>query len=82
MGQEDGLYYCTGCNGSGVAMMTHLGRQVAQRILQDGQPVSAYENLDFQTVPVPFYTGNPWFLPIIGNYYRYLDNRERRRAAR
>ena len=82
MGQEDGLYYCTGCNGSGVAMMTHLGRQVAQRILQDGQPVSAYENLDFQKVPVPFYTGNPWFLPIIGNYYRYLDNRERRRAAR
>ena len=43
MGKEDGLHYCTGCNGSGVAMMTYLGRQVARRILQDSQSVSAYE---------------------------------------
>ena len=62
--------------------MTYLGRQVAQRILKEGQAVSAYENLEFQKIPVPFYTGKPWFLPIIGNYYRYLDNRERRRAVR
>lgn len=81
MGQEDGLHYCTGCNGSGVAMMTYLGRQVARRILQDGQSVSAYESFELPKVPVPFYSGNPWFLPIIGNYYRYLDSRERRRAG-
>lgn len=81
MGQEDGLHYCTGCNGSGVAMMTYLGRQVARRILQDGHSVSAYESFELPKVPVPFYSGNPWFLPIIGNYYRYLDSRERRRAG-
>lgn len=81
MGQEDGLHYCTGCNGSGVAMMTYLGRQVARRILQDSQSVSAYESFELPKVPVPFYSGNPWFLPIIGNYYRYLDSRERRRAG-
>jgi len=28
-------------------------------------------------VPVPFYTGNPWFLPIIGGYYRLRDRLER-----
>ena len=81
MGKEDGLHYCTGCNGSGVAMMTYLGRQVARRILQDSQSVSAYESFELPKVPVPFYSGNPWFLPIIGNYYRYLDSRERRRAG-
>ncbi len=81
MGEEDGLHFCTGCNGSGVAMMTYLGNQVAQRILQDGHSDSAYIGIDFPKVPVPFYSGNPWFLPIIGNYYRYLDRKERQRGS-
>ena len=80
MGQEDGLHYLTGCNGSGVATMSYLGRQVALRILQDGQSDSAYANLDFPGVPVPFYRGKPWFLPLVGNYYRYLDDKDRRAA--
>ena len=80
MGQEDGLHYLTGCNGSGIATMTYLGNQVARRILQDGRSDSAYADLDFPRVPVPFYRGKPWFLPIVGSYYRYLDNRERRAA--
>ena len=78
MGQEDGLHFCTGCNGSGVAMMTYLGQQVARRILQDGQSDSAYDSIEFSKIPVPFYSGNLWFLPIIGNYYRYLDREDRR----
>ncbi len=78
MGQEDGLHYCTGCNGSGVAMMTYLGRKVAQRILRNGQTHCAYEELTFPGVPVPLYRGRPWFLPIVGEYYRYLDRRDRR----
>jgi glycine/D-amino acid oxidase-like deaminating enzyme len=78
MGVEDGVHYCTGCNGSGVAMMTYLGFQVARRILQDGACDSAYAGLNFPGVPVPFYRGKPWFLPIVGEYYRYLDRKERR----
>ena len=81
MGVEDGMHYCAGCNGSGVAMMTYLGNQVARRILQDGRSDSAYDGLEFPTVPVPFYQGNPWFLPIVGQYYRYLDRKERRAAG-
>lgn len=80
MGQEDGLHYCTGCNGSGIAMMTYLGQQVARRILQNGQAVSAYEEIDFPRIKVPFYQGKPWFLPIVGEYYRYLDRKDRRAA--
>jgi len=32
MGERDGLHYCLGCNGSGVAMMTYLGWQTARKI--------------------------------------------------
>lgn len=81
MGQENGIHYCMGCNGSGVAMMTYLGYQVARRILQGGQSESAYVGVEFPKVPVPFYRGNPWFLPVVGNYYRYLDRRDRNRVA-
>lgn len=81
MGQEDGLHYCTGCNGSGVAMLTYLGNQVARRILQDGKSDSVFADLKFPGIPVPFYNGSPWFLPIVGEYYRYLDRRDRRRAG-
>jgi glycine/D-amino acid oxidase-like deaminating enzyme len=80
MGQEDGLHYCTGCNGSGVAMLTYLGNQVARRILQDGRSDSVFDGLEFPGIPVPFYSGNPWFLPIVGEYYRYRDRRDRRRG--
>ena len=80
MGQEDGLHYCTGCNGSGVAMLTYLGNQVARRILQDGRSDSVFDGLNFPDIPVPFYRGNPWFLPIVGEYYRYRDRRDRRKG--
>ncbi len=79
MGIEDGLHYCTGCNGSGVAMMTYLGQQVARRIL--GHFHSAYADLDFPAIPVPFYRGKPWFLPIVGEYYRWRDAKERRAGS-
>ena len=77
MGQEDGIHFCAGCNGSGVAMLTWLGYQVARRILNGGRAESAYAGIGFPPVPVPFYAGNPWFLPIVGNWYRYLDRRDR-----
>ena len=78
MGEVDGLHFCTRCNGSGVAMMPYLGRQVARRILQGGQTDCAYGKIDFPGVPVPLYRGHPWFLPVVGEYYRYLDRRDRR----
>ena len=82
MGIEDGVHYCAGCNGSGVAMMTYLGRAVARRILAGGNSTSAYANLEFPPVPAPFYSGKPWFLPFIGEYYRFLDRRDRRKAVK
>ncbi len=78
IGLQNGIHFCTGCNGSGIAMMTYLGKKTAQKIVNGEKFQSAYSNIDFPRVPIPFYQGNPWFLPIIGHYYRYLDHVDRK----
>ena len=78
MGLQDGLHYCMGCNGSGIAMMTYLGHMVARQILGGGNIESAFADRPFPTRP--FYNGTPWFLPIVGGWFRWLDKRDRQRA--
>jgi len=75
MGREDGMHYMLGCNGSGVAMMTYLGTQTARKILGGANRISALDERDFPTMPL--YNGNPWFLPIVGGYYRLRDRLDR-----
>lgn len=80
LGMHRDMHYALGCNGSGVAMMTYLGYLIARRILQNGELDSPFVGLDMPKVPLPGYTGNPWFLPIIGGWYRFLDRMDRLRA--
>lgn len=75
MGVMDGLHYALGCNGSGIAMMSYLGHQTARKIIGGGNRVSAFEDVEFPSRP--FYTGNPWFLPIVGGWYRVRDRIDR-----
>jgi glycine/D-amino acid oxidase-like deaminating enzyme len=75
MGRQDGLYYCLGCNGSGIAMMTYLGWQTARAIARLANAPCAYDSDDFPTYPL--YTGNPWFLPLVGGWYRLRDRLDR-----
>ena len=35
----------------------------------------SYDSQDFPNHPL--YTGNPWFLPVVGGYYRLRDNLDR-----
>ena len=74
-GRQDGLYHCMGCNGSGIAMMTYLGHMTARAILGGGNVDSAFAGRPFPTRPL--YTGNPWFLPLVGAWFRFLDRRDR-----
>lgn len=71
MGMHEGVHYCMGCNGGGVAMMSYLGRQIALKILGRTNRACAFEEIPFGTRP--FYQGNPWFLPVVGNWYRLRD---------
>jgi glycine/D-amino acid oxidase-like deaminating enzyme len=75
MGEDSGMHYALGCNGSGVAMMTYLGHQVARKIARVSNAPCAFDSEDFPTHAL--YTGNPWFLPMIGGYYRLRDRLDR-----
>ncbi len=78
MGQRDGMHYLMGCNGSGVAMMTYLGIQTARKIAGASNAACAFDAPDFPDSPL--YSGNPWFLPAIGGWYRLRDNFDRMAA--
>jgi glycine/D-amino acid oxidase-like deaminating enzyme len=79
MGQDKGMHYVMGCNGSGVAMMTYLGHETGRKIVQQSRgPVNAFDGREFPTVPL--YGGNPWFLPLVGTWYRTRDWLDRRAA--
>jgi glycine/D-amino acid oxidase-like deaminating enzyme len=75
MGERDGLHYCLGCNGSGVAMMTYLGWQTARKIAHAANYACSYDSSDFPSHPL--YSGNPWFLPLAGGWYRLRDRVDR-----
>ena len=79
MGVHEGVHYAVGCQGSGVAMATYLGHQLALKISGKGVAPCAFDGLPFPTRPM--YGGDPWFLPVVGSYYRFRDWLERRRAA-
>lgn len=72
VGTRDGVHYAMACNGgSGIVMMSWLGRKAAQNILGTSNRQSAFEGLPFKTKP--FYTGNPWFVPFVGSWYKFRD---------
>ncbi len=76
MGQLDGMHYALGCNGSGVSMMTYLGTQSARKIAGSANYSCAFDSADFPDHAL--YTGNPWFVPWVGRYFRTRDWIDRR----
>lgn len=74
MGDRDGVHFAGGCQGTGVTMATYLGHKTARRLLGRNSRPSIFEELPFPANPL--YRGKPWFLPIIGNYYRTCDRFE------
>ncbi len=75
MGESGGLHYCLGCNGSGIAMMTYLGWQTARKIARAANYACSFDTPGFPDHPL--YTGNPWFLPFVGGWYRLRDRFDR-----
>jgi glycine/D-amino acid oxidase-like deaminating enzyme len=79
MGVDEGMHYALACNGSGVAMMTYLGWATARKIAKVANASSAFDREEFPDHPL--YNGNPWFLPVIGGWYRIRDRIDRLVAA-
>jgi hypothetical protein len=56
-------------------MMTYLGWQTARKIARAANYACSFDAEEFPDHP--FYSGNPWFLPVVGSYYRLRDSLDR-----
>jgi len=72
-GRLDGAYTAAGYAGHGIAMATWLGDAIGR--LASGEPIDPRQAaLTKDPFPsIPFYTGRPWFLPLVGAYYKVMD---------
>jgi glycine/D-amino acid oxidase-like deaminating enzyme len=70
IGRSGGVMYAMGCCGSGVVLLHWLGTRAAQWM--GGGEAPALAKLRFPLVPAP-YEGRPWFLPVVGEFFRARD---------
>ncbi len=69
-GEREGVYYSMGYSGHGTQMSTLMGTIMAD--VMDGQAhLNPWKDFDWPAIPGHF--GKPWFLPIVGAYYRMKD---------
>ena len=66
-----GEFYSSCYNGNGVSMATYMGHRIAEAML--GRPGHTRGLMDTRFPQLPFYNGDPWFLPVVGSWYRFLD---------
>jgi glycine/D-amino acid oxidase-like deaminating enzyme len=71
-GEMDGMFYSVGYAGHGVAMATLQGQKIAQSILT-GRDENPFAGIPFPGAPLGMYNGKPWFLPLAGMWYKFLD---------
>ena len=69
-GVWDGVHYALGYCGHGVAMATYLGARLGTMLAGRGD-LLPFSELEFPLVPL--YDGRPWFLPLVGAWYRIVD---------
>ena len=67
---HDGVIYPTGFCGSGTVWARWLGQKAAYMVLDDLQD-SVFQGMPFRTMP--FYSGDPWFLPLAMSFYQIQD---------
>lgn len=69
-GFADGVWFAMGYSGHGAQMSVQMGTIIADAILgrENRNPV---HGLDWPTIKG--YSGKPWFLPMVGLYYKMLD---------
>jgi glycine/D-amino acid oxidase-like deaminating enzyme len=68
-GVLDNIHYALGYGGHGVALATWLGARMGEAMAGAG----TIPRLTSPFRPVPLYGGTPWFLPLVGGYYRMRD---------
>ncbi|MBI2777821.1 MAG: FAD-binding oxidoreductase [Chloroflexi bacterium] len=70
IGRLGGVMHAVGYSGTGVLMSTYLGTRAAEWL--GGGEAPALSRTRFPIVPAP-YEGRPWFLPVVGEWFRLQD---------
>lgn len=73
LGMKNGVHFALAYCFSGNALAPYLGHHAALRILGEPKQEIAFEARSFHAIP--FYNGNPWFLPLVKKYYEWADRR-------
>jgi glycine/D-amino acid oxidase-like deaminating enzyme len=68
-GRLDGLHYALAYAGHGVALATWLGGRMGDALAGRAE----MPDLGGGLPRIPLYGGRPWFLPVVGGYYRVMD---------
>ncbi len=69
-GEQGGIFYSMGYSGHGAQIATHMGEIMAD--LMTGRiDRNPWAHLPWRAVPG--HLGTPWFLPVVGAYYKMLD---------
>lgn len=69
-GEHKGLHYSMGYSGHGVQMSVHMG-QLMPAIMSGNNDANPWHGLDWPAIPG--HLSKPWFLPMVGAYYRIKD---------
>ncbi|WP_438765254.1 NAD(P)/FAD-dependent oxidoreductase [Kushneria sp. TE3] len=69
-GRHEGMYYVMGFSGHGVQMSVHMGRMLAEMMLGQRKDYP-WQSDNWPAIPGNF--GKPWFLPLVGGWYRLQD---------
>jgi glycine/D-amino acid oxidase-like deaminating enzyme len=73
IGGRDHVWYGLGYNFAGIPMGTHFGLKLALMIQGKAEGRSAFAETPFPTLP--FYSGDPWFLPWAMRYFDWKDRK-------
>jgi glycine/D-amino acid oxidase-like deaminating enzyme len=68
-GRLDGVHYALAYAGHGVALATWLGARMGDALAGRAEVPTLGGGLP----RIPLYRGKPWFLPLVGGYYRMKD---------
>ena len=71
IGTRNGIHFAMGYCGSGVSLASYFGCRIGQQAAGSPEGRTALDDLPFPTRPG--YLGNPWFLPPVIAFNRFLD---------
>ncbi len=72
VGQVNGSWYATGCNGSGVALNTWLGHRLGLAMLGEAAP-PAFAEIPHR--PIPLRSWRNAYLPVVSRWFAFEDRR-------